>query len=400
LANAKKTDGTDLKLFKAKPVPRSHFDELYPPVSTAKKDKTVVAKKVNAPGLVNRTWHSVIDPILHPHNEASTEKVPLPGKKKTLDNFMSKQFRATPAPPTTYKPSIPVAPKKRLPVRNVKSIKHLDPAEKAELQEFQLNEKAILQQVDAQKEMTPSRSLKKIRPGEEDVVHNADLPDHPGLVNRMWHSMVDPIWHSKKPEPDEKSITGNNAEEKPDEKQFDVQDEIEVDEDPQALEVKLDLDALMQLAPEAFHVQPEAKEIETVKALPDENEIASKPEAVLDPIREAVEVSPFTQTVASRLETEDAGTRKIRRRHDKRRTHSDESHLVSPHHFAEQPEKPEEPVRPGLLRRAVVGIGSTAWSAGKSVLSSVGSVVGLGRNRTPISIPEESAAKTDKMHRD
>jgi hypothetical protein len=26
-------------------------------------------------------WHSVVDPILHPHNEASTEKVPLPGKK-------------------------------------------------------------------------------------------------------------------------------------------------------------------------------------------------------------------------------------------------------------------------------------------------------------------------------
>ncbi len=260
-----------------------------------------------------------------------------------------------------------------------------------------MSEKAILQQVDAQKEITPSRSLKKIRPG-EDVVHNADLPDHPGLVNRMWHSMVDPIWHSKKPEPDEKSITGNDAEEKPDEKQFDV--EVEVDEDPQASEVKLDLDALMQLAPEAFHVQPEAKEIETVIAVPDENEIASKPEAVLDPIREAVEVSPFTQTVASRLETEAAGTRKIRRRHDKRRTHSDESHLVSPHHFAEQPEKPEEPVRPGLLRRAVVGIGSTAWSAGKSVLSSVGSVVGLGRNRTPISIPEEPAAKTDKKYRD
>jgi hypothetical protein len=53
-------------------------------------------------------------------------------------------------------------------------MKHLDPAEKAELQEFELTENAILQQVDAQKEMTPSRSLKKIRPAEEeDVVRKA-----------------------------------------------------------------------------------------------------------------------------------------------------------------------------------------------------------------------------------
>jgi hypothetical protein len=65
-----------------------------------------------------------------------------------------------------------------------------------------------------------------------------------------------------------------------------------------------------------------------------------------------------------------------------------------------EPEMPEEPVRPGLLRRAVVGIGSTAWSAGKSVLSGVGSVVGLGRTKTPDSIPDEPAAvKDQKKHR-
>ena len=181
LADAKKTGGTYLKPLKANPV-----------LSTPKISKTEVSKKVNAPGLVNRMWHSMIDPILHPHDEASTETVPLPDKKKSLDHVMSKQFRAKPAPPTTYKQSIPVAAQKRLPVRNVKIVKHLDPAEKTELQEFELTEKTILQQVDAQKdEMTPSRSLKKIGPGEEDV-HNADLPDHPGLANRMWHSMVDP----------------------------------------------------------------------------------------------------------------------------------------------------------------------------------------------------------------
>jgi hypothetical protein len=474
-SDAKNTGGTDLKPFKANPVSRSHNDELYPPFKIPKITKIEVAKKANAPGLVNQMWHSLIDPILHPHNKTSPETVPLPDKKKNVDSITSKkQFRAKPAPPsTTQKPSIPVVPQKRLPVRNVKSIKHLDAEEKAELQEFNLTEKAIHQQVDAHKEMTPSRSLKKIGPEEEDV-HNADLPDHPGLANRMWHSMIDPIWHSKKPEPDEKSIAGNEAEKKPDEKQTDVQDEasiekvitsepekkesatghshsmptetaqpmaenavlpdqpdeefiagndseekpdekkldvqdqVEVDEDRQAPESpeKSDLDAEK---PETPHVQKITKEIVTEAAVPDENEIAPNPEADLDPIREAVEILPSTRTVESRLETEAAGTRKVRRRRDdKRRRHSD-SHLPRPQHSEEKPEKPEEPepVRPGLLKRAVVGIGSTALSAGRSVLfgvgsvlSGVGSVVGLGRNRTPISIPEEPAdAKTDKKHR-
>ncbi|EFX68980.1 hypothetical protein DAPPUDRAFT_329576 [Daphnia pulex] len=520
----KKTDGTNSKPkpFKANPVPRSHYDKPYPPVSIAKKNKTELARNVNkktleptTPGLVSRAWHSVIDPILHPHNdastekvitelplepekkesankdypkladetvepmaanadlpdhpglasrmwhsvvdpilhphtEASTEKVPLPDKKKNLDNFMSKKhFRATPAPPSTQKPSIPVVPQKRLPVRNVKNMKHLDPAEKAELQEFELTEKAILQQEDAHKEMTPSRSLKKIRPREEEdvvrkakslksldvnlqkgitsepekkesaTVHShpilpaetveepmaenaADLPDHPGLASRMWHSVVDPILHpNKKLEPDEKSIAGND-EEKADENQSDVQDEVKVDEDPEVPEAepseKSDLDGKMPSVPEAAHVQKITKEIVNVAAVPDENEMAPNPEAVLDPIREAVEISPFTRTVASRMETEAAGTQKTRRRHDKRRRHS-ESHLPRPKHSEVKPEKPEEPVRPGLLKRAVAGLGSTAWSVGKSVLTGVGSVVGLtGRNKTPIGIPEEPASKTDKKH--
>ena len=95
---------------------------------------------------------------------------PLPGRKKTLNDFMGKKFRATPAPPTTHKPSMPVAPNKRQSARDVNNIIHLDPAEEAELEEFELTERAILQQADAQKEMTPSRSLKKIGPGKEDVV--------------------------------------------------------------------------------------------------------------------------------------------------------------------------------------------------------------------------------------
>jgi hypothetical protein len=398
--DAKKTDGTDLKPFKANPV-----------LSTPKITKTEVDKKGDAPGLVNRMWHSMIDPILHPHNETSPEKVPLPDKKKNVDNFTSKkQFRAKPAPPSTQKPSIPVVPQKRLPVRNVKNIKHLDADEKAELQEFKLTEKATHQQVDAHKEIPPSHSLNKIGHGEEEDVHNADLPDHPGLASRIWHSMVDPILH-KKQEPDEKSIAENDAEGTLDEKKLDVQDEVLVEEDPQTPEAdtseKSDLDAELPSVPEAHHVKKITKEIVLEAAVPDENEIAPNPEADLDPTREAVEISPFARIVKSRLETEAAaGTRKVRRRREKKRRHS-ESHLPRPQHSEEIHKKPEEPVRPGLLRRAVGGISSTALSAGRSVLygvesvlSGVGSVVGLGRrDRARISIPEEAAAKTEKKHR-
>jgi hypothetical protein len=287
-------------------------------------------------------------------------------------------------------------------------MKHLDADEKPELQEFELIEKAIHQQVDAHKEITPSHSLNKIGHGEEDVVHNADLPDHPGLASRMWHSMVDPILH-KKQEPDEKSIAENDAEGTLDEKKLDVQDEVLVDENPQTPEAntseKSDLDVELPSVPETHHVKKITKEIVIEAAVPDENEIAPNPEADLDPTREAVEISPFARIVKSRLETDADGTRKIRRRREKKRRHS-ESHLPRPQHSEEKREKPEEPVRPGLLRRAVGGISSTALSAGRSVLygvesvlSGVGSVVGLRRDRTRISIPEEPAAKTEKKHR-
>ena len=125
-------------------------------------------------------------------------------------------------------------------------------------------------------------------------------------------------------------------------------------------------------------------------------EIPSNPEAVLDPTREDVEVIPsLPQEIESRLETAAPGTQKMKRRHDKRRRHSD-GHLTK-----KEPEMPDGPVRPGLLRRAVVGIGSTAWSAGKSVLSGVGSVVGLGgTTKTPDSISEMPAiARDHKKHR-
>lgn len=100
----------------------------------------------------------------------------LPGKKKTWKDFVDKQFRATPAPPTTHKPSIPVAPKKRLSVRDLIKVKHLDPTEKAELREFELTEKVILQLSGA-----PSRFPKNSILSKEDEV----IRKNRALVKRL-----------------------------------------------------------------------------------------------------------------------------------------------------------------------------------------------------------------------
>jgi hypothetical protein len=306
------------KPFKARPVPRSHYDAPLPPVSKKVKVKTTAtAEKVKKtpeptarPGLVSRVWHSVVDPILHPVNGETAGKVITsePDKKDVAAAEVSPVV-VHPQPEPTADPAVQVQPTAEI---------------------------------------------------------NTDAASaHPGLASRMWHSVVDPILHPKKPEPDdEKSVAGHEVDEKPDEMQPDVQEGVEV------------VEAILKTDLEGETTSP-------------------TPEAVEDqPIAEAVEVTSVPQEVESRLKTEATGTRKSKRRHDKRRRHSD-GHLTK-----KEPEMPEEPVRPGLLRRAVVGIGSTAWSAGKSVLSGVGSVVGLGRTKTPDSIPDEPAAvKDQKKHR-
>ena len=78
------------KPFKARPVPRSHYDAPLPPVSPKVKIGTTgTAKKVKKtpepvvrPGLVSRVWHSVVDPILHPVNGESARKVITPEPEK------------------------------------------------------------------------------------------------------------------------------------------------------------------------------------------------------------------------------------------------------------------------------------------------------------------------------
>jgi hypothetical protein len=64
------------------------------------------------------------------------------------------------------------------------------------------------------------------------------------------------------------------------------------------------------------------------------------------------------------------GTRKKKRRHEKRR-YSDSYLEKFVEEFTETkgPEKPEEPIaHSGILKRAVFGIGSTSLGAGKSLL--------------------------------
>ncbi len=67
----------------------------------------------------NKTkWNS--STLIEPKKVVVGNMSPLPGKKKTLNDFMdNKHFRATPAPPTIHKPSIPVAHKKRQPVTKI-----------------------------------------------------------------------------------------------------------------------------------------------------------------------------------------------------------------------------------------------------------------------------------------
>jgi hypothetical protein len=159
------------------PKPGTHHDSsavsacLYnqtgnPSKTTNFKSKIPVGKSiVSCPEspLTKPKWNSAtrID-----QNKAFVDIPSLPGKKKTLKDFVGKHFRATPALPTTHKPSIPVATKKRQSVRVVKKVQYLDPTEKSELLEFEVTEKAILQQQSVQKEITPPR-FPKTNPSKE-----------------------------------------------------------------------------------------------------------------------------------------------------------------------------------------------------------------------------------------
>ena len=307
------------KPFKARPVPCSHYDAPLPQVSTKVKVGTIATAKKGKktpeptarPGLVSRVWHSMVDPILHPVSDGESAR-------KVITSEPDKKDVATEVSPVVVHP---------------------------------------------QPEPTANPAV-QVQPTAE--INTDAASAHPGLASRMWHSVVDPILHPKKPEPDdEKLVARHDVDPKSDEMQPDVHEGVEF------------VEAILKTDLEGETTSPTREAVED------------------QPIAEAVEVTSVPQKVESRLKTEATGTRKSKRRHDKRRRHSD-GHLTK-----KEPEMPDGPVRPGLLRRAVVGIGSTAWSAGKSVLSGVGSVVGLGgTTKTPDSISEMPAiARDHKKHR-
>ena len=284
VASAKKMDGTDVKpkTFKAKPVPRSHYVEPHPP-------------------------------LLFTNKKAKGRTTPV-GKK------MKKTLELTDPGLANYVWHLTVDP-----------ISNPDNGASAETVitiEPEKNESTV--------EVSPVAAQFQSEPAET-VQDQPTAENHPGLASQMFNSMVDPNLLPTKQEPDEKSSAGNDAAEIPDEKQSDVQQEVEVDEDPQVSEDKGD----------------------TSETTDQKSEIASSPEDV--------EVSSdLPLTVEPRLETET------------------ESDLTRPQ--GSGPEKPEEPVRPGLQKCAVLEMGT--------IVGPLVDECSRLLNETSISTPEESAAIT------
>ena len=70
--NKKTLEQLKPKPFRARPVPRSHYNEPYRPELPSKKNRQpkIAAKKVDTahPGLASRIWNKMFDPILHPND--------------------------------------------------------------------------------------------------------------------------------------------------------------------------------------------------------------------------------------------------------------------------------------------------------------------------------------------
>ena len=97
---------------------------------------------------------------------------------------------------------------------------------------------------------------------------------HPGLASRMWHSVVDPILHPKKPEPnDEKLAAGHNVDEKPDENQSDVQQEVEEVHAPHQVPdtsemPEVEPEGEIAIAPSTPEAVQDQSKVETVESVP------------------------------------------------------------------------------------------------------------------------------------
>jgi hypothetical protein len=169
---------------------------------------TGTAKKVKkTPEPVSRVWHSVVDPILHPVKDESAGVItPEPEKNKIVAVAEVSPVVVHPQPePTADDPAVQVQPTAEI---------NTDAAASAQ----------------------------------------------PGLVSRMWHSVVDPILHPTKPEPndDEKLAAGHDVEEKPEENQPNVQQETEPEGE------------IVPSTPEEVPDQPKVETVESVPVIPDE----------------------------------------------------------------------------------------------------------------------------------
>jgi len=158
------------------------------------------------PGLVSRVWHSVVDPILHPVNGETAGKVITSEPDK-------KDVAAAEVSPVVVHP---------------------------------------------QPEPTADAAV-QVQPTAE-INTDAAASAQPGLVSRMWHSVVDPILHPTKTEPndDEKLAAGHDVDEKPDENQPNVQQETEPEGE------------IVPSTPEEVADQPKVETVESVPVIPDE----------------------------------------------------------------------------------------------------------------------------------
>ena len=339
--------------------------------------------------------HEIIRPTevhrikkIHPQNWNSSPKIPtgkaavikpLPGTKKTLDRLKPKPFRARPVPRShynePYRPELPSKKDRQPKTKVVDPILH--PTVKANEDTEIAQEKPVGKEITAELPPSPEAGQTPLDDAPEKVDVIPESAQHPGLVSRVWHSVVDPILHPNKPH-DEKP----NGEDPP-----------KVDED--SIELNVDPPKVDEMITPAI-AQTQPAESDEIPAETDDGASVVVESSALIP--ESVIETPV-------LNKDVTGTRKKKRRHEKRR-YSDSylAKLVEEFTENKEPEKHEQPIaRPGLLKRVVFGIGSTALGAGKSLISGAKYVVGMGRTKEPDVAQgpdkKETVVRKKKSHR-
>ena len=187
--------------------------------------------------------HEIIRPTevnrikkIHSQNWNSSPKIPtgkaavikpLPGTKKTLDQLKPKPFRARPVPRShynePYRPELPSKKDRQSKTKVVDPILH--PTVKANEDTGIVQEKPVGKEITAELPLSPEAGqtpLDDDAPEREKVDVIPESAQHPGLVSRVWHSVVDPILHPNKPN-----------DEKPNGEETEVdEDSIELNVDP------------------------------------------------------------------------------------------------------------------------------------------------------------------------